>query len=48
MQDGKSTIPVRGRVHDLYAEIRQIYQQYLKAVPKKNEGRGPRALNPEL
>lgn len=34
MQTEKS-ISVRGRVQELYAEIRQIYQQYLKEVPKK-------------
>ncbi len=27
--------PIRDRAQELYAEIRQIYQQYLKEVPKK-------------
>lgn len=34
MQTEKST-SIRDRVQELYAEIRQIYQQYLKEVPKK-------------
>lgn len=31
----KSVIPIRARVQELYCEIRQIYEQYLREVPKK-------------
>lgn len=31
----KSIVPIRERVQELFSEIRQIYEQYLKEVPKK-------------
>lgn len=35
MQNEKPITPIMDRVNELYTEIRQIYQQYLKEVPKK-------------
>ena len=31
----RAIVPIRARVQELYSEIRQIYDQYLKEVPKK-------------